>query len=760
MTPSLTIKFSINLFIIIWLSWSCGSQLAMAQSKASRKADSLRQVLKTNLPDKERVDAMLALINTYIIKEPEKGYQSLKETLSLAQKIGYRNGVAQCYDRLGVYYKHTGEYNVSLEYHLKGLGIYEDLKNERKMAAALGNIGVVYKRIEDYPTAFEYQFKALKLMKKLNAEGMIANTYNNIGLLYLMTKDFPKALKYFNKTVELDKKVNFELGLGSDYSNIALALFEMGQYNKALPIEFKALKIREKINHRQGIVVSYKNLGYIYQGLKKYNQSLLYFKKYLELGQALKAQEHIADAYEGMALTYEKQGKYQQALVYHHKFKNQEDSVFNLKKNKQIAQVRTRYETEKKEQENRVLKEEAKVKEAELARQQLYNTLIAIALLITLAFIYLGYRLYQQKRKNVQQLQQLNDEVKDQNKALQQKQSEILEQQEEIALQAEELQVTNEQLVRLDKFKQSLTSMIVHDLKNPLNTIIGLSSGDYQPGFQKSIHQSGKGMLNLVMNILDVQRFEETEIRLNLGSHSLQKVIAQGYDAVYQALTERNIEFKNSITQDHLLQIDETLVVRVFVNLLSNAIKYTPTQGEIVVMAENDPSATFQKILVQDNGAGIPAAFLETIFNKFTQQNPRAQSTGLGLAFCKMVVEAHEGEIGVTSEVNQGSTFWFTLPKSAEASQSEQWQTNQMEPLAPTFVKLHDQDLALLKPIVQALRQFEIYEVSAIKRILNQLSQANTRVDQWRMAVESTLYDWNKTKYEQLLHLVDQSQNQ
>jgi len=750
-------KFNTNLLVIAWLLLSTGQQHLLGQSKTSRKTDSLQQLLETQLPDKKRVDVLLALINSYIIKEPEKGYQQLKETLALAQKLNYRNGVAQCYDRLGIYYKHTGEYDLSLEYHLKGLSIHEKLKNEKKVAAALGNVGVVYKRIHDYPTAFEYQFKALKLMKKLKTEGMIANTYNNIGLLYLMTKDFPKALKYFNKTLELDKKVNFKLGLGSDYSNIALALFEMGKYDRALPTELKALKIREEIKHRQGIVVSYKNLGYIYKGLKKYDQSLAYFQKYLELGQELKAQEHIADAYEGISLAYEQQGKYQQALEYQRKFQSQQDSVFNLGKNKQITQMKTRYETEKKEQENRVLKEEAKVKEAELARQQLYNTLIAIALLITLAFIYLGYRLYQQKRKNVQQLQQLNNEVKDQNKKLQQKQSEILEQQEEIEVQAEELKVTNEQLVQLDKFKQSLTSMIVHDLKNPLNTIIGLSSGNYNPDFQKSIHQSGKGMLNLVMNILDVQRFEETEIKLDLQPHSLHKITTNAFDAVHQALAEKNIQFKNEISQDYTLQVDEVLVVRVFVNLLSNAIKYTPNQGVITVFTESNAQAEYQKVLIRDNGVGIPVEFLDTIFNKFTQQNPRAQSTGLGLTFCKLVVEAHEGEIGVQSEVNQGSTFWFTLPTSKEVIQKDVLKLTKTKPLEKTFVELQDQDVLLLKPIVKEMRQFEIYEVSAIKRTLHKLSQTNPRVDQWCTAVENTLYDWNETKYEQLLHLVDQS---
>jgi len=755
-------KFNTSLFII-FLLLSTGQQHLLAQSKKkSRKTDSLQQLLKTNLSDKKRVDVMLALINSYIIKEPEKGYQQLKVTLALAQKINYENGIAHCYDRLGIYYKHTGEYDVSLKHHLKGLAIYEKLKNEKKIAAALGNIGVVYKRIHDYPTAFEYQFKALKLMQKLKAEGMIANTYNNIGLIYLMTKDFPNALKYFDKTLELDKKVDFKLGLGSDYSNIALALYEMGKYDRALTTEFKALKIRKEIKHKQGIVVSYKNLGYIYKELKQYEQSLAYFQKYLELGRSLKAQEHIADAYEGISLTYEKQGKFQQALKYQRKFQSQQDSVFNLGKNKQITQMKTRYETEKKEQENRVLKEEAKVKEAELARQQLYNTLIAIALLITLAFIYLGYRLYQQKRKNVQQLQQLNNEVKDQNKALQQKQSEILEQQEEIAVQAEELKVTNEQLVQLDKFKQSLTSMIVHDLKNPLNTIIGLSSGNYNPDFQKSIHQSGKGMLNLVMNILDVQRFEETEIKPDLQPHSLQKMIANAFEAVQQSLVEKNIQFKNEVSQDYTLQVDERLIIRVFVNLLSNAIKYTPNQGEITVLIENEASDGFQKIAIQDNGVGIPEEFLDTIFNKFTLQNPRAQSTGLGLAFCKLVVEAHEGKIGVFSEVNQGSTFWFTLPISTEILQETPQETPlkkaESEPLEKTFVELYDQDIVLLKPIVEEMRQYEIYEVSAIKRTLHKLSETNPRVEQWCTAVENTLYDWNETKYAQLLHLVDQNQ--
>lgn len=770
------------LYLIFFITIGGFSKLAFAQAKVNKKADSLQQLLRTPLADKQKVDVLLALINTYILKNPEKAYHHCQKALKLSKKTGYKQGMAHSYDRLGVYYKHAGEFEKSLSHHLKALKIYEEIKEEDKIAATLGNIGVVYKNLKDYPTAFKYQFKALKIMKKLGKEGLVANTYNNIGLLYFKTKKYTQALDYFDKTLKIDEKTNYQFGLASDYSNIALVWQKLGKYKKALNTEKEALKIRLKLHNHHGSMISYHNIAYIYKDTQEYRLAIEHFQKSLQIAQKINAQHYVSSNYQGLARVYEAQQQSTKALAFFKKFKATHDSVINRDKNKQIARMQTLYKTEKTARENQLLKQEKQIQKDALDRQQYINLFISVALLITLGFIYLGYKLYQQKKKGFQQLQQLNNEINEQNRVLQQKQSEILEhqevlarqneeiftQKEEIALQAEELQVTNEQLLKLDKFKQSLTGMIVHDLKNPLNTIIGLSEDKYSPHFQNAINQSGKQMLNLVMNILDVQRFEETEMKLHTKSYPLKKIIKKVHQGVATLLTDKNIAFSEDIPDHLYLMVDEPLIVRVFTNLISNAIKYSFPGGKINVGLSNQESThTHQRVLIKDNGTGIPADFLPNIFDKFSQHNPKVRSTGLGLTFCKLVIESHQGTIGVVSELNQGSTFWLSLPKAPSQglevpkdNQSLLSEDKGLEDEKESFIPFTKEEIALLQPFIEELRHFEIYEVSAIKKQLEKLPSSHSAITEWRIELENTLYAWNETRYQQLLDIVIQTDSE
>lgn len=755
--------------IIVWGWWSLLGFTQVTYAQKNAKADSLNRLLETKLSDKKRVDVLLALINTYVIKYPEKAYKHCNEALKISTQIGYKKGIAYSYDRLAIYHKHANDFEKSLSYHLKGLKLYEEMDDQERVAASLGNIGVVHKNLKNYEKAFDYQFKALKLMQKLNKEGMIANTFNNLGLLYVETGKFKEALGYFEQTLKLDQKTNYTIGIGGDYSNIAWAWLFLKDYEKVIANEKIAIRIRLKAKHYQGLTISYRNLGKAYKATKRYDLALKYFKKSLEIGKKVQAKLHIARAYRLIAECYEELQNYKVALEFHKQYKVFNDSVFNFDKNKQVARMQTLYETEKKEQENEILRQASQMQKDEIAQQQLINIFISVALLILMGFIYMIFRLYRQKKRSFQQLQELNNEVKDQNEALQQKQEEILQQQEtltlqnaeiteqkeEIALQAEELQVTNEQLIALDKFKQNMTGMIVHDLKNPLNTIIGLSEGEYSPHFQQNINQSGKQMLNLVMNILDVQRFEETEVKLHAQPHTLTQLVDSAHQRVNLLLADKEIVFSQDISKNVCLLVDEELIVRVFVNLFNNAIKYTPNNGKISVSVESmplqDEDAEFYKVLISDTGVGIPQEFIRTIFDRFSQRNPKNRSTGLGLTFCKLVVESHQGQIDVESKENEGSTFWLTLPKAPmETPTTSVVDAIEEAPCLPAL-QLNDEEVAALKNITHELKQYEIYEVSAIKKVLQKLPASEGGIAHWKQALEDTLYSWNETKYKELL---------
>ena len=174
----------------------------------------------------------------------------------------------------------------------------------------------------------------------------------------------------------------------------------------------------------------------------------------------------------------------------------------------------------------------------------------------------------------------------------------------------------------------------------------------------------------MVSSLLDVSKMEAGEMKLNLTQCELLTIARDALSKVEPLKGDRQLMLSGA-DEPVTVIADAELIARVFQNLLGNALKFTPDDGRVTVSIE--PSADAVRVLVQDTGPGIPPQYRERIFEKFFQVENRANrqkySTGLGLTFCKLAVEAHGGQVGVDSEEGRGSTFWFTLPRRESVPQ-------------------------------------------------------------------------------------------
>ncbi len=331
-------------------------------------------------------------------------------------------------------------------------------------------------------------------------------------------------------------------------------------------------------------------------------------------------------------------------------------------------------------------------------------------------------------------------------------------------LQGEELKTINDKLVELDHFKEGMTGMIVHDLKNPLNSILNNDNID-------RIKQAGKQMLNMVLNILDVQKFEDAKMKLELQNTSAYNIAVSAYNQVIVLMKEKSITFENKIDSRLGIKTEPEILERVFVNLLTNAIKYTPNNGNISIMnelmnekmkdVETDfiPSFFHSFILfkVFDTGEGIPKDKLHLVFEKFGQVEAKnsggIRSTGLGLTFCKLAIEAHGGQIGVESELGKGTTFWFTVPLGTELENTiiveKEWTKTE------TF-NFSEEDRKTLLVLLSQFRELEVYEVSSIRNLLNYKDiSENGHLQFWVDEMQKVLRAGNEEKYAELLNLIE-----
>lgn len=275
-------------------------------------------------------------------------------------------------------------------------------------------------------------------------------------------------------------------------------------------------------------------------------------------------------------------------------------------------------------------------------------------------------KLSDQLEKHTEQLEEI---VLERTRNLQASKNEIEQQKNKIESQAAVLRLANKKLVELDNFKKDMTKMMVHDLKNPLSNIIGLLElpelNDY---YKELMLTSGIEMQVLIQNILDVTKYAESKLKVNLEKHNLRQIANLAYMQNKFNINSKSIKFENNIPVDLNFSFDNDLIERVFANIISNATKYKNDNGLIRINTETITKENIEycKISIYNTGEAIPADKLNTIFESYSQvyeqKGEYKYSTGIGLTFCKMAVEAHNGEIGVLSEVDKGVTFWFTLP--------------------------------------------------------------------------------------------------
>ncbi|WCJ59102.1 ATP-binding protein [Fontisphaera persica] len=236
----------------------------------------------------------------------------------------------------------------------------------------------------------------------------------------------------------------------------------------------------------------------------------------------------------------------------------------------------------------------------------------------------------------------------------------------------DQLQQSFEQLKELEALRDNLTHMIVHDMRSSLGSVLGFAQllkasaknklDEREANFLNKVERNTNLLLDMVISLLDISRLEAGQMPLRMNPCNMYDLARAAIQPLEALLGSRTIDVQRPEPPITVV-CDIDLTRRVVANLVGNAIKYTGDDGLIQVHFEALPQAV--KVSVTDNGPGIPREQHKRIFEKFSQARTEQRSlgVGLGLAFCKLAVEAHHGSIGVESDVGKGSTFWFILPE-------------------------------------------------------------------------------------------------
>ncbi|MEO9853720.1 MAG: tetratricopeptide repeat-containing sensor histidine kinase [Reichenbachiella sp.] len=625
------------------------------------------------------------------------------------------------YNFLAIIYDDQGQSSRAIEYYLKILKVTTGPENKNWYSAALNNLAIAYVNRENYEKALDYFLESYRLDSLSEDQSIIANSLSNLGKVYGDLKRYDESLEYLQRSIALYKEIDQECPMHLPLQGLAATFQGLDNYDSARYYFKQSLTYSKKCGDIEGSSIILVFLGQIEQKKDNLQQSFEYFSKALEYTYQTGVKSTRQEAAQGLYKIHKQWGNFKKALYYHELFKENQDSLFNEKNTADIARLEADYEfIKEKEQLLADQEKEELILQNEIKRQRvLQYTALGGVILFLLLFIsfYISYR--RKKRAN------------------------------------EVISSQNQKLEELSQFKEGLTHMIAHDMKNSLNTILGFSASEPFDKKMNGISQSGQVLLNLVTNMLDVQRFEEAEVSLDLKSCKIKDLVEEARLQIALLLQMKSLRLDIRVPNELTVKADSEMMVRVLVNLLNNAIKYSKPGRLITVSVEPtmENANSFCQISVTDEGEGIEPNKLPYIFDKFWKDSSKAYgpiaSTGLGLTFCKLAVEAHNGEIKVTSEAGKGTTFLVILPleTSGKVLTEEVQKTHYGGEEGALIL---DNERALLSKLATQLRTLEVYQVGEINALLQVLEDEHIQ-SKWKRDIETAINQGNEETYKELL---------
>ena len=632
------------------------------------------------------------------------------------------------YNNFGIVYHYKGDYPRAMEYYQKTLALGQKIKDKNQISGAYGNIGIIYKNLGEYANALEYYKKAYQLEVELDNKFAISRMALSVGTIYSKMNNLSKALEYYEESLKSSLALDYKFNTSIAYGNIGGIYLKQNNYPKALEYIKKGLALAEEVGSKNYILGNNIDLCNLYYKQKKYSLAIAHGEKAYKMAVEIDGKEKIKDASDILAKVYAAMGNYEKAYKYHVEFKNNSDSIYNESNIKEITNIENQYKFEKEKE--AIADEQAKkdiIQAEELKRQKVVRNSFIGGFLLMIVFALIIFRNLTQKRKA--------------NRLLGEQKAEIEAQKDEIQTQAEDLNEKNHYLEQLSNFKKMLTGTLVHDLKNPLNYIIG-STHD------KAIRQSGYNMLNIVLNVLDVNKAQSTKLSVNFENCKVEEIIVKAVSQVEYLAEEKNLIFETILKKQVVIKADKNLTTRILVNLLTNAIKYSPLNNKITIQVEvKNKSVTIDVI---DYGIGICEEDVQFLFKEYSQieaQNSgKIQSTGLGLTFCKLATEAQNAKIDVCSTPNKKTRFSLVFPLIAV---SEKAIEEKIETPKEDF--LTEEEKELLLPVLQKFNQMETFQASKILKLLSTIEEETDNIKCWKQKVKGAMLSTNDELFKKLI---------
>jgi two-component system sensor histidine kinase UhpB len=635
--------------------------------------------------------------------------------LQTASELKDTTSIIQAYNRFGIYEMNSGNFKESENYFQKALSMGLEKKNNLKTAEIYSNIASNHLTASNHTEAIEWFFKSLKLREKLGDHKGLGETYSNIASVYYLTGKTDDAIRYQNESIKIRENIKDTSGLvithmnigqlyilknhmenalfhlqksvgyaestqnsrllGSSYSGMAAYYNKMGNYSEALNFYSKAISIFEKSDNKPLLSRLYVAAANAAKEVKDTTSASAYYRKALDYSMQLKNKENISNAYEKLSVYYQEQNQPDLALKYYKNYVSYRDSISSTSNSAKIEEIRTQYETEKKDNEILRLQTGQRIKDLQIEKQ---NAMIAGNLAEA--------KRIQNEIDLLAQTQALNDlKIKQQQEDLEKQTLISKTKEQELLLAQQQQEINDRKLMEQHQFRNFLMGGILvllilggilfnrYKLQKKLEQQEALLAvrnhiardlhdkvGSTLTGIKilsevsaKTMNQNSDKTLSFIQQITEQTKSIQQEMSdivwaINPNNDKIENLVVRMREYVAQTLEPKNVEIHMNVDKnvlDYNLNMNSRKeFFLIFREAINNIAKHSEAQKVEILVEKNAGNI---KMLIRDDGKGMDV-------NKETSSN--------GLKNMKERSQLLNGHLTFQSEEQNGTSMELEFP--------------------------------------------------------------------------------------------------
>lgn len=600
------------------------------------KIDSLKFLLDQNdLSKAERLEVYYSI--TLASKSPAEKLKFAQDLLQYAIELNNKEYEIKAKLRIGTAYRYMGNLGDAFNYLFEAANsAVRSPSFESDLLGIYLELATCYTQNGDTRNALVYETKAIKILRKSGNKATLGLALLNTGYDFYLTEQYDSALSYYNESEPILFDQQHQLGLAYITGNRALVYWKLGDFQKAKEDLFQAIEMLKPLGDRYAMADYLIQLGNIFYEENNQEMSVSYAKSGLKIAKEEGLKEQVRDASYLLFNLYQNDRNFEIAVDYLMQYHTAKDSIQNLETNQKLASLQTEFEVGQKQAEVDFLLEQRR-------SNQIIMVIGGILLLLAIVLVIIVYYYFRSKTKLSKQLQE-----------------------------------QKEDLIRLNSTKDKFFSIISHDLRGPMGSLIGLLSianyvvdNDNNGQLKEMLDKmkiSAERLSKLLDNLLNWALQQKGHFSYTPEKVKVSELLEDSLEVFSDMASSKRIELTHDLEQDFALYVDKNSTSTIFRNLINNAIKFTDKGGKVSITTVKNANGhkDMGLISIQDSGIGMSPDKLEkiaTLDPKISSKGTAGEvGLGLGLQLVYEFAKLNHGSIEVNSEVGVGSDFKVFLP--------------------------------------------------------------------------------------------------